>query len=161
MDNMNNGALSWDSAIENDGGSDFILLPEGDYVFQVQEMTRGRFNGSEKTPACEKATLTLLIKTDTGLATVFDDLILHRNMEWRIAAFFRAIGQKKRGEKLIPRWNEITGEMGRCHIKVDTYTGRDGRERQKNKVDKYYDWDASKMPMANFTEATVEDDIPF
>ena len=50
--------FDWDDEIQNDG-QEFITLPEGDYVFEVVEFERGRFAGSEKVPACNKANLVL------------------------------------------------------------------------------------------------------
>ena len=53
----NNAGMDWDDAIENDG-QEFIILPEGDYNFMVTGFERGRFPGSAKIPACNKATIT-------------------------------------------------------------------------------------------------------
>lgn len=52
----NNAGMDWDDAIENDG-QEFIILPEGDYNFTVTDFERGRFPGSAKMSACNKATL--------------------------------------------------------------------------------------------------------
>ena len=73
--------LDWNDEIEKD--SDFTLLPEGDYDFTVESFERGRHPGSDKLPACNKAILKLHTKT-----------------EGMISAFFTAIGQKKKGEKV-------------------------------------------------------------
>lgn len=97
--NMNN-EMDWNDTLENDG-QEYLILPEGDYVFTVVNFERGRFPGSAKMSASNKATLTLQVKTDDGVATVFTDLILNRLVEWRISSFFRCIGQKKHGERLV------------------------------------------------------------
>ena len=76
----NNAGMDWDDAIENDG-QEFIILPEGDYNFTVTDFERGRFPGSAKMSACNKATLTLQVKTDDGIASVRTDLILNRVVE--------------------------------------------------------------------------------
>ena len=52
-----NGALSWDSQIEQE--SEFVVLPAGKYNFVVESMERGHFGGSEKMSACPMAVLTL------------------------------------------------------------------------------------------------------
>ena len=41
MTNNQGHELGWDDQIEK-GGSDFIVLPEGDYDFVVTEFERGR-----------------------------------------------------------------------------------------------------------------------
>lgn len=140
----NNGALDWDGVLEGDG-QEFITLPEGDYIFTVTNFERGRFPGSAKIGPCNKATLNLQVKTDAGVANVKADLILHQKMEWQLSAFFRCIGQKKRGERLVMNWNAVPGACGRAHFKPRTYTDREGNERQVNDVDKYYDWDEGYM----------------
>ena len=140
-----NQVLDWDGVLENDG-SEFPILPEGDYVFEVTDFERGSFPGSEKMCACNKATLTLRIESEHSTTNVFDDLILHKRMEWKLSQFFRAIGQKKKGERVTMNWNAVIGSRGRAHIVVNKYTDRNGQERENNKVGKYLEYDESLMP---------------
>ena len=143
-----NQVLDWDGVLENDG-SEFPVLPEGDYAFEVTGFERGSFPGSEKMCACNKATLTLKVDSGQGTTTVFDDLILHKRMEWKLSQFFRAIGQKKKGERVTMNWNAVIGARGRAHIYVNKYTDkRTGEERENNKVSKYLDYDESQMQKA-------------
>ena len=160
------GCMDWEDTIESDG-QEFITLPEGDYLFEVVNFERGRYPGSAKIPACNKAELTLEVKTDNGTARVRLDLILYRNLEWKIAAFFRCIGQKQKGERLVMNWNSVVGTRGRAHFKPRTYTGKDGNEHTANDCDRFYDYDEEKMP-AMAKDAfkpldTIEDDdeLPF
>jgi hypothetical protein len=37
-------------------------------------------------------------------------------MEWKISAFFRAVGLKKHGEKLKMKWDQAIGLKGKAHI---------------------------------------------
>ena len=90
--NAANGCMDWDDVIESDG-QEFVILEEGDYIFTVTGFERGRFPGGPKVPACNKAALTLQVKTDEGIATVRTDLLLYRSLEWRLSSFFRCIGQ--------------------------------------------------------------------
>lgn len=71
---IDNNIMGWDDVIENDG-QEFIVLPEGDYTFTVSNFERGRFPGSAKIPPCNKATLTLNIDNDQGVATARVDLM--------------------------------------------------------------------------------------
>ena len=136
-----NRIMDWDDVIQDDG-QEFVVLPEGDYTFTVTNFERGRFPGSAKIPACNKATISISIDNDKGVATARFDLILYRTLEWKIASFFRCIGQKKHGEKVTMNWNGIVGARGKAHIKPRTYT-KDGEERQVNDVDRFYDYDES------------------
>lgn len=158
-----NGCMEWDDVIENDG-QEFVLLPEGDYQFEVVAFERGRFPGGPKVPACNKATVTLQVRTPDGIARVRTDLLLYRTLEWKISSFFRSIGQKKHGERLTMDWNHIIGFRGRAHFKVRDYTDKDGNARQANEVDRFYDFDEEKMPIADTSWAELkgdDDELPF
>ena len=144
--NNNDMLMDWDDALENDG-QEFVILEEGDYNFTVTDFERGRFPGSAKIPACNKATLTLQVRTDDGkIATVKFDLILYRSLEWRISGFFRCIGQKKHGERLVMDWNKVVGSQGRARFKPRNYTNRDGEQKQTNDLDRFYDYDPAFFP---------------
>ena len=129
--------LGWDDQIENDG-ADFEPLPDGEYSFEVRTMERGRFAGSDKMAACNKATIDCIIKDAEGKEHhVYDDLILNSKMEWKLCQFFLCIGQRAKGEKLKPRWNEVVGSTGRFKIYLNEYTDKNGKPRRNNKVDEY------------------------
>ena len=158
--NDQNMVMDWNDTIENDG-QEFVILEEGDYNFTVTGFERGRFPGGPKVPACNKAALTLQVKTDEGIAVIRTDLLLYRSLEWRISAFFRCIGQKKHGERLVMDWNRVVGSQGRAHFKPRTYTDRDGNERQANDIDRFYDWDEKYFPVTGDWSTVSDDDIPF
>jgi len=145
---QNNGhELGWDEGIQDDSGA-FLLLEDGDYNFEVTNFERGRFPGSAKLPACNKAVLTLRVDTTKGSASVKYDLILFSTLEWKISAFFRAIGQKKHGEKIVPNWNTVVGAKGRAKFKQRTYT-KDGEEKQANDIADFYDYDPAFFAAGN------------
>ncbi len=160
--NPQDGCLDWDDTIENDG-QEFIILPEGDYNFTVTDFERGRFPGGPKVPPCNKASLTLQVKTDDGIANVRTDLLLYRSLEWRISAFFRCIGQKKHGERLTMNWNKVVGSKGRAHFKPRNYTDKDGNDRQANDVDRFYDYDEKFFPAEDewMNLPDGDEDLPF
>ncbi|MFR8334769.1 MAG: hypothetical protein ACLU9S_22420 [Oscillospiraceae bacterium] len=132
--------IGWDDEISNDGGQ-YIVLEEGDYNFTVSAFERARFLGSAKIPACNKAVLTLAVDTPGGTASVKDDLLLWSSLEWKISEFFRAIGQKKHGEKLRPQWGAVVGSKGRGRFKPREYDKKDGSKSKVNDVEKFYDFD--------------------
>ena len=156
--NDRNMVMDWNDTLENDG-QDFVILEEGDYNFTVTGFERGRFPGGPKVPACNKAALTLQVQTDEGVAVIRTDLLLYRSLEWRISAFFRCIGQKKHGERLVMDWNRVVGSQGRAHFKPRTYTDRDGNERQANDVDRFYD--EKYFPVSGEWATVPDDEIPF
>ena len=47
--NTTDRALSWDDEFTNEQ-QEFVLLPEGEYAFEVTGMERARFEGSAKLP---------------------------------------------------------------------------------------------------------------
>ena len=158
--NNQNMEMDWNDAIESDG-QEFVVLEEGDYNFEVTGFERGRFPGGQKIPACNKAALTLQVKTENGVAICRTDLLLYRSLEWRLSAFFRCIGQKRPGERLVMDWNTVIGSRGRAHFKPRPYTDKDGNDRVANEVDRFYDWDEKYFPVTGeFTDVT-DSDLPF
>ena len=154
---MKNGALDWNDTIETDD-QEYVIIPEGEYFFTVKSFERGRYKGGEKIPACSEAVLKLEITTNDGPVTIMDRLKLHKSMEWKLSQFFRAIGQKKHGEKLVMDWTKVPGATGRVKLKPRKYKKDDGTEGTTNNIDKYLDYDADKMMIA---DEPVEGDLPW
>jgi len=122
--------LGWDDSIEKDG-TDFVVLPAGDYDFEVTQFERGRHAGSDKLPPCNKAIVHIYIETETGVTTIKHNLYLHSRTEGLLCAFFTAIGQRQHGENLKMNWNTVVGAKGRCRIGVRTYEGKEFNEIKK------------------------------
>lgn len=139
MEENKNMLMDWTDSIEEDG-QEYVLLPEGDYNFIVTNFERGRFPGGPKVPACNKATITVQVNTDEGIATVKFDLLLYRTLEWRISGFFRSIGQKKHGENLTMNWALVQGSQGRAHFKQRSYINAQGDEKFINDIERFIDY---------------------
>lgn len=132
------GALSWDSEISQE--SSFILLEPGEYEFTVTNMERSTYQPSPTAKIrenCPMAMLTLSISTPQGDATVFENLILHTSLEWKISEFFTSIGQKQPGVPFIPDWGKLIGQTGKAEIEVNKYTNKEGQERENNRVKRF------------------------
>ena len=132
--------MDWSDSIDNEG-QELIVLEEGDYVFKVTKFERGRYPGSAKIPPCNKAIITVEVQTEKGIATTRFDLILYRTLEWKLCSFFRSIGQKKHGEKLVMDWNKVLGSKGRAHFKPKSYTNQYGDEKVFSDIEKFIDYD--------------------
>ena len=113
--------LDWDSEISKE--SSFIEVKPGEYDFTVVSFERGYHNGSEKLPACPKATLHLELDTPEGKAPVTHNLFISRRTEGLLCEFFLCIGQKKHGEPLRMDWSKVTGSRGRCKVGTREYNG--------------------------------------
>ena len=139
------GALDWDSTIEQE--SNFKILEPGIYNFRVINMERGNHDGSENMSPCPKAILTINAKnveTEEEGEVGYINLFLHSKMEWKLSEFFISIGQKNPGEPLRPNWNNVIGSSGKCELEINSYTGRDGKERQNNQVKSWLPQEQSK-----------------
>jgi len=149
--------LQWNDAIENDGsGGEFVLLEPGEYPFAVVAFERARFGGSPKLPACNQAKLTLEVGEDGNVATLNHNLYLHSKTEGLLCQFFRSIGARKHGERLVMDWSRVVGARGRCKIKHRKWVNnKDGREMVGNDVDKFLD-PADPAGQAN----TIDDAFP-
>lgn len=127
-------AYNWDDTIENDG-SDFTLLPAGEYPFTVVKFERARFEGSDKIPPCNQANVSIEIDGGVlGKTVVVEKLKLHSKVEWLLCAFFKSLGDRKHGEPLRMDWGKVVGKRGRCKVEVNNYKNKDGQERQNNRI---------------------------
>lgn len=163
MEDNKNLIMDWDDSIENEG-QEFVTLEEGDYVFKVTNFERGRYVGSAKIPPCNKATITVQVNTEKGIAICKFDLVLYRTLEWKLCSFFRAIGQKKHGEKLTMDWNKVVGSYGKAHFKPRSYTNNYGEEKTVNDIDRFIDYNEEEMRDVEFSATLTEvtdEDLPF
>lgn len=140
MAEMQDVALDWDvcEADPDDGQhGGWTLLPEGFYPFRVEKMERERYQGSQKMPQCPMAKLTLAVAgTDGSETTVQQRLYITRNQLWKVSRFMESVGRGRNGAgKVIIDWGGIEGAGGFVKLKVRSYTGRDGQERQTNDVE--------------------------
>lgn len=127
--------LDWSDSIENDGG-DFSLIPAGTYPFSITGFERARHQGSEKLPPCNKAILSVRVHLPDGATqTVKSNLFLHTKTEGLICQFFRSIGHRKSGEKLVMDWGKVPGSKGVCKVSIRKFKKRDGGEGESNEVD--------------------------
>jgi hypothetical protein len=118
-----------------------VLLPAGNYPFEVVKTEKAWYDGGDKIPACNMAKIFLRVDGgELGKALCVENIYLLEKLEWKAAAFLRSIGLKKHGEPIA--WRQLThcdGETGRCKIYVDEYTGKDGEKKQSNKIRNFFD----------------------
>lgn len=141
--------IGFDDVIEEEDGG-FTLLPAGAYEFAITKITRGRYNGSDKVPACGEVNIEMKVGNEAaGTTTITERFFMLRKFEWKLSQFFLSIGLKKHGEPLKIRWN-IEGMKGKCEVYVDSYTKKDGSTGQSNKIKKFYAYDenVSVTPIA-------------
>lgn len=140
MAEMQDVALDWDvcEADPDDGShGGWTLLPEGFYPFRVEKMERERYQGSQKMPQCPMAKLTLAVTGADGRDTAVQQrLYITRNQLWKVSRFMESVGRgRNEAGKVIIDWGGIEGMGGFVKLKVRSYTGRDGQERQTNDVE--------------------------
>ena len=145
--------LDWESEIVNDA-QEFILLEDGDYNFTVMAVERGRFNGSEKMPACNVAKVKLKIENPVGEVVLTQQLMLHSKVEWKLSEFFASIGLKKKGQPYRMTWN-IAGYAGRCKIGKKTYNNN-----TYNEVKKFYSAEEQPTPQPTRQQAPQQTTQP-
>ena len=131
--------IGYEGTIENEDGG-FTLLPDGDYDFTISKITRGRYEGSDKMPACNSVTVELTVWGAQDKVTLTERFFLVKKFEWKLSQFFLSIGVKKHGEPLVMRWN-IEGYRGKCKVYIDHYKKNDGGDGQSNKIKKFYAYD--------------------
>ncbi|MCK9327925.1 MAG: hypothetical protein M0P69_20690 [Bacteroidales bacterium] len=130
--------IGWDDQIEHDS-PEFILLPEGDYDFKVIDFERGRHNGSEKLPPCNKAIVHIKIEGREGVSKIRHQLFLHSITEGMLCAFFTAIGQRKKGERVTMNWSAVPGATGRAKVGIRKWTNDKGETLEFNEIKRFYE----------------------
>ena len=144
MANNEQRVIDWDDQITDDGeysGEESVVLPEGNYPFEVIKVEKAWYDGSSKIPACNMAKVFLRVDGgELGKALCVENIYLIERLEWKASAFLRSIGLKKHGEPIA--WSKLThcdGETGRCRVYVDEFTDKNGQTKQSNKIRSFYD----------------------
>lgn len=130
--------LGWDDEISKDS-PDFVVLPEGDYNFEVIEFERARHPGSDKLPPCNKAIVHIKIEGEEGVSVIRHQLFLHTITEGLLADFFKGIGQRKKGETISMNWNKVVGSKGRARVGIREWDGK-----QYNEIKRFYEPEGSQ-----------------
>ena len=129
--------LGWEDEIEKDN-PEFVVLPKGEYAFEVVNFERARHPGSEKLPPCNKAVVHIRIEAPEGTTTIRHNFFLHTITEGMLCAFFTAIGQRQRGERLNMNWNAVIGARGRCKVGVRKWVNeKTGKEMESNEINRF------------------------
>lgn len=147
--------FGWEDTIEKDG-PDYVLLPEGEYDFEVVKFERSRYSPREgaKLPPCNMAVVHIKLLAPgvdpQNIPIIKHNLHLHSQTEGLLCAFFTAIGQRKKGERVTMNWNAVVGAKGRCKVIVNKWKGeKDGKEMTNNRIDRFLEPEESTAK-ANF-----------
>lgn len=159
-------AIGWGEAVQNtNNGGEWEPLPEGDYTFKITKFNRGRYNGSERMPACNVAELTLYCDDGKNKGSFLHRIYMVESQVWKLSALARALGWAEPGSsECVMRWDEILGASGRCKVAIRNYQKRDGSLGKSNEVKTFYD--AEFKPQKRVTPPVTDieegpDDLPF
>lgn len=133
MEDVRGKELSWDDEVEK--GEEYTLLPEGDYDFTIESFERGRFEGSEKVPPCNKAILRIRVDAPQGSTTITESLLLWDKMQWKLAEFWLSIGVQEVDGRIKPNWQAVPQATGRATLEIRA--DRNDPEKKYNHVKKW------------------------
>ena len=108
--------IDWDEEVEK--GSEYTLLPAGDYDFTVESFERSRYEGSDKVPPCNRALLKIRIDAQEGTTVMNESLLLYDKMQWKLAEFFLSIGAEEKEGRVKMNWQMVPQSTGRATIEV-------------------------------------------
>jgi len=131
-------AMDWNAVLEDDSDG---TLEENDYLFRVVGLERGRYGGSAKLPSCWQATVSLELLAGERKVPYTVAFQLCQQMEWKLSSFFRSIGLKKRGERLVMDWSKVVNARGKCHIRPTSYRDKNGNLRTGTEISQFLDYD--------------------
>ena len=143
--NNENEFLDWNSGWVAEE-SDFTLLPEGTYPFTVTNLERKVYTGnSDKIPnGAPYAEVSCEVVGKEGKTTVKERMYLMKKFTWKLTQFFASIGQPTIiGQPFSPNWSTVVGSQGQAKLEVNSYTGRDGNQKQNNRIKEFLKPDAN------------------
>lgn len=108
--------LGWDEEV--DKGDEYVLLPAGDYDYTIESFERGRYEGSDKVPPCNRALLKVKVDTPEGSTIMNESLLLYDKMQWKLAEFFLSIGSEEVNGKVKMNWSLVPQASGRATIEI-------------------------------------------
>jgi hypothetical protein len=140
--NPNGYELGWDDSISHQD-TEFVLLSDGDYEFEIVNFERGSHNGSAKLPPCKKAVVTFRIKNPAGEpVSIKENFYLHSTQMNKLCNFFRCIGQGEDANGQIRmNWNAVIGSTGRVTIGTKLYN-----DKKYNEIKKFLPKQAGSAP---------------
>lgn len=124
---------------------DYVLLPAGDYAFEVIGVGWSISSGS-RTNGSDVMELRLMIYRDGSfrekLGTVSENIIFHPSCEWKLDTFVKSAGfmvagrKPHKGEELELEEHNLKGLRGWLKLKVESFKStRDNETKQTNRVD--------------------------
>jgi len=125
--------IGWDEEVEK--GAEYVLLPDGDYDFTIESFERGRYEGSDKVPPCNRALLKVRVDAPEGIAVMNESLLLYDKMQWKLAEFFLSIGAEDTDGKVRMNWQMVPQATGRATI--ETRSDRNDPTKKFNHVKKW------------------------
>ena len=132
-ENYKGKELGWDDSVEK--GTDYVLLPDGEYDFTIESFDRGRFEGSEKAPACPRAELKVKVEVPEGIFIINESLLLYDRMQWKLAEFFLSSGAEEVDGRVKMNWQMVPRATGRAVI--EQRPGSKDPTRKYNHVKKF------------------------
>lgn len=136
---MNNDyeALDFNSMeLDGDNTSNFTLIPEGEYFFQIAKYERKQTPKRGTVPECMRVYVTFIIlnNDEEKVGQITNDYPMIRMYIAKFNILFAAVGLLHKGEKLLPDWPSLIGCKGRCKVTIRNWKDKNQNERQSNGI---------------------------
>lgn len=123
--------FDWDSEFDFDDPDEYIILPPGEYDYEVRSFQRSRYDGGvakdgHTIPPCPVAKIQIGIKTDTGDVVINDSFFINKGNTKKLSGFFQSVGLAKAGSKVKMSWwsDDLVGMTGRAKINTRKYNDK-------------------------------------
>lgn len=108
-----------------------VILEAGDYILKVVEVVDGISKGA-KTSGAEQ--LEIKFEEDGTGKTVYETLIFHPSLAWKIDCFVQCFGiEAKEGEDIELDAEALEGRKGWVALKIETHN-----DKKRNRVAMFY-----------------------
>jgi hypothetical protein len=140
----------WDAALPEAENREYVVLPAGDYIFEVTEATGKEYvpSTTSKIKRCAMIALKLRIEGPQD-ATCFENLYGDPSTLWKVTTFAKSIGVYHDGMTMGELLRKCQGAVGKASFIVHEYNGK-----KSNRVREFI---AQSKP----AEPDLSEELPF
>lgn len=127
-------AIPMDGSVEIQYEEPKKIIPEGEYLFRIEQMKREQQNATDKMPRHVNVKFMLRLENEDGpVGTAWDNLRMYMKWMWKFAEIAKSIGHTPVDSNTYRiDWDKFIGAEGRVKVTVKDWKKNDGTTEQQN-----------------------------